>query len=159
MTTIKKSALLPYSAAQMYALVDDIASYPQFLPWCKDAKVFSRNADEVHAQIHIAHGALNKAFSTTNRLQPGKIIEMRLADGPFKHLEGFWRFDELSSAIALGIALPRASVHSNAGCKISLDLDFKFSNKLIELAIGSAFNHIANSLVDAFCQRAKQVYG
>lgn len=143
MTTIKKSALLPYTAAQMYALVDDIAAYPQFLPWCKDARVFSRNADEVHAQIHIAHGALNKAFSTTNRLQPGKIIEMRLADGPFKHLEGFWRFDELS----------------NAGCKISLDLDFKFSNKLIELAIGSAFNYIANSLVDAFCQRAKQVYG
>ncbi len=143
MTTINKSALLPYSAAQMYALVDDIASYPQFLPWCKDAKVFSRNADEVHAQIHIAHGALNKAFSTTNRLQQNKIIEMRLADGPFKHLEGFWRFDELG----------------DAGCKISLDLDFKFSNKLIEFAIGPAFNYIGNSLVDAFCQRAKQVYG
>ncbi len=159
MTTIKKSALLPYSAAQMYALVDDIAAYPQFLPWCKDARVFSRNVDEVHAQIHIAHGALNKAFSTTNRLQQNKIIEMRLADGPFKHLEGFWRFDELGATMTSGIALPRAAPQTSAGCKISLDLDFKFSNKLIELAIGSAFNYIANSLVDAFCQRAKQVYG
>lgn len=143
MTDIKKSALLPYSPAQMFVLVDDIESYPLFLPWCKSARVFSRSADEVRAEIHIAHGVLNKAFSTLNRLQQDKMIEMRLLEGPFKHLEGFWRFDELS----------------NAGCKISLDLEFKFSNKLMELAIGPAFSHIANSLVDAFCLRAKQVYG
>lgn len=143
MTTIKKSALLPYSAAQMYALVDDIESYPKFLPWCKDARVFSRSAAEVQAEIYIAYGALNKSFSTTNRLQQGKIIEMRLADGPFQQLEGFWSFVELN----------------NSGCKISLELDFKFSNKLIELMIGPAFNYIGNTLVDAFCQRAKQVYG
>lgn len=143
MTTIQKSALLPYSAAQMYALVDDIESYPEFLPWCKDARVLSRDADEVHAEIHIAYGALNKSFSTTNRLQQNKIIEMRLVAGPFQQLEGFWSFAELGSA----------------GCKISLALDFKFSNKLVELVIGPAFNYIGNTLVDAFCQRAKQVYG
>lgn len=143
MTTIKKSALLPYSAAQMYALVDDIESYPIFLPWCKDARVFSRNADEVHAEIHIAHGVLNKAFSTINYLQKDKGIEMQLASGPFQHLEGSWSFVELG----------------NAGCKISFELDFKFSNKLMELMIGPAFSYIGNTLVDAFCQRAKQVYG
>ena len=143
MTTIQKSALLPYSAAQMFALVDDIAAYPQFLPWCKDARVLSRNTDEVHAEIYIAYGALNKSFSTTNRLQQDKIIAMRLADGPFQQLEGFWSFVELDSA----------------GCKIALKLDFKFSNKLIEMVVGPAFNHIGNTLVDAFCQRAKQVYG
>lgn len=143
MTKIQKSALLPYSAAQMYALVDDIAAYPQFLPWCKDARVLTRNADEVHAEIHIAYGALNKAFSTTNRLQQNKIIEMRLVAGPFQQLEGFWSFTELG----------------DAGCKITLELDFKFSNKLIEMVVGPAFNHIGNTLVDAFCQRAKQVYG
>ena len=158
MTTIQKSALLPYSAAQMFALVDDIAAYPQFLPWCKDARVFSRSADEVRAEIHIAHGPLNKAFSTTNRLQKDKMIEMRLADGPFQHLEGFWNFVELRPASAPGLALPQAS-GPNPGCKISLELDFKFSNKLIEMVIGPAFNHIGNTLVDAFCQRAKQVYG
>ena len=143
MTTIKKSALLPYSAAQMYALVDDIESYPKFLPWCKDARVFSRTAEEVYAEIHIAYGALNKSFSTANRLQQDKIIEMRLADGPFQQLQGYWSFAELN----------------NTGCKISLELDFKFSSKLIELVIGPAFNYIGNTLVDAFCQRAKQVYG
>lgn len=134
---------MPYRAAQMYALVDDIASYPKFLPWCRSTQEFSRNDDEVHAQIQIAHGALQKSFSTVNRLQKDKMIEMRLVEGPFKHLEGFWRFDDLG----------------DAGCKIALDLDFKFSNKLVELAIGSAFGQIANSLVDAFCARARQVYG
>ncbi len=143
MTTIRKSALLPYTPAQMYALVDDIDAYSSFLPWCSGARTLSRSEDEVHAEITIAHGALNKAFSTLNRLQRDKMIEMRLVKGPFKRLEGLWRFD------AIG----------DSGCKIALDLEFSFSNKLVELAIGPAFSHIANTLVDAFCQRAKQVYG
>jgi ribosome-associated toxin RatA of RatAB toxin-antitoxin module len=143
MTVIKKSALLPYTPAQMYALVDDIDSYPKFLPWCGRARTLSRNEDEVHAEITVAHGAFNKAFSTLNRLQRDKMIEMRLVEGPFKRLEGLWRFDPVG----------------DDGCKIALDLEFAFSNKLVEFAIGSAFSHIANTLVDAFCQRARQVYG
>lgn len=143
MTTIKKSALLPYTPAQMYALVDDIDSYPKFLPWCGGARTLSRDNDEVHAEIDISHGALKKGFSTLNRLQKDKMIEMRLVKGPFKHLDGLWRFDPIG----------------DAGCKIALDLEFTFSNKLVELAIGPAFSYIANTLVDAFCQRAKQVYG
>jgi ribosome-associated toxin RatA of RatAB toxin-antitoxin module len=134
---------MPYSAAQMYALVDDVKLYPDFLPWCRGTRVFSRSEDEVHAEIQIAHGALHKAFATVNRLQKDKMIEIRLVEGPFKHLEGFWRFDDLNSD----------------GCRISFDLDFKFSNFLMEMAIGPAFSQIANTLVDAFCQRARQVYG
>ncbi len=143
MTVIKKSALLPYTPAQMYALVDDVDAYPKFLPWCSASRTISRNGDEVHAEITVAHGAFNKAFSTLNRLQPDKMIEMRLVKGPFKHLEGLWRFD------AIG----------DEGCKIALDLEFSFDNRLVEFAIGPAFSHIANTLVDAFCQRAQQVYG
>lgn len=127
----------------MYALVDDIDSYSRFLPWCRSTRTLSRGEDEVHAEITIVHGAFNKAFSTLNRLQRDKMIEMRLVEGPFKHLEGLWRFDPVG----------------DEGCKISLDLEFSFSNKLVEFAIGPAFSHIANTLVDAFCQRAKQVYG
>ena len=143
MTTINKSALVTHSANDMYKLVDDIEAYPEFLPWCKSTTVLSRTKDEVRASIQIAHSGLNRSFTTCNRNQKNKIIEMRLLEGPFKHLEGFWRFDDIESE----------------GCKVSLDLNFEFSNKLIGLAFGPVFNQIANNLVDAFCNRAKQVYG
>jgi ribosome-associated toxin RatA of RatAB toxin-antitoxin module len=143
MPTIHKSALVPYSAAQMFVLVNDIDTYAEFLPWCRSSTVLSRGEDEVRATIEIAHGSLRKSFTTRNRLQMNKMIEMRLEEGPFRHLEGFWRFDVLGEQ----------------ACKVSLDLDFEFSNKLVGLAMGPVFSQIANSLVDAFSKRAVQVYG
>ena len=143
MTTISKSALVPYSAAEMYALVDDIAAYEEFLPWCESSRVLARDEDEVRGVLQLAHGGLRKAFTTCNRLQKNKMIEMRLVEGPFRHLEGFWRFDTLGEE----------------ACKVSLDLDFEFHNRLVGLVFGPVFNQISNSLVDAFCERARQVYG
>lgn len=143
MTTISKSALVPYSAAEMYALVNDVESYPRFLPWCRSTRVLSRNDDEVRATIELARGAIQKSFTTCNRLQKDKMIEIRLVEGPFQHLEGFWRFDMLDD---------RAS-------KVSLDLDFEFSSRLISLALGPVFSQIVNTLVDSFQKRAVQVYG
>ncbi len=143
MTTINKSALVPYTPAEMFALVDDIEAYPRFLPWCSDAKVLSRTEDEVRASITISKGAVNKAFTTCNRNQPGKMIEMRLVEGPFSRLEGFWRFDPLGED----------------GCKISLDLEFEFASRMLSLVVGPVFSQIANSLVDAFQKRAMDVYG
>lgn len=143
MPTINKSALVPYSAATMFDLVNDIAKYQDFLPWCGASEVLSESEDEVRASIEIAHGSLHKTFTTCNRLQRGKMIEMRLEKGPFKHLEGFWRFDELDAD----------------ACKVRLDLDFEFSNRLIGMALGPIFSQIANNLVDAFVKRAEQVYG
>lgn len=144
MTLISRNALVPYSVEEMYQLVDDIESYAEFLPWCRSTEVISRNENEVQASIEIARGALNKSFTTLNRLQKNKIIEMRLVKGPFRHLEGFWRFDALKDETA---------------SRISLDLDFEFESKLIALAVGSVFNQIANTMVDAFCKRAVEVYG
>lgn len=144
MPLISRNALVPYTVEEMYQLVDDIESYPQFLPWCRSAEVLERKDDEVRACIEIAKGALNKSFTTLNRNQKNKIIEMRLVKGPFKHLEGFWRFDALKNAEA---------------SKISLDLDFEFENRLIAMAVGSIFNQIANTMVDAFTKRAVEVYG
>lgn len=143
MPSVNKSALLPYSAAQVFALVDDIKRYPEFLPWCSAAEELQRGEDEVKASVHIAHKGIKKTFTTHNRHQHGKMIEMRLVQGPFKHLEGFWRFEELGES----------------GSKVSLDLEFEFSSKLVAMAIGPIFHQIANTLVDAFCERARQVYG
>jgi len=142
-TTISKNALVPYSATEMFELVNDIESYADFLPWCRSSEVLSQNEDEVRATIEIAHGSLHKSFTTCNRLQKNKMIEMRLEKGPFRHLEGFWRFDVLGER----------------ACKISLDLDFEFSSKLVGMAMGPIFSQIANSLVDAFSKRAVTVYG
>lgn len=143
MTTINKSALVAYSAAQMYALVNDIESYKDFLPWCSGSTVLSQNDDEIRATVEISHGSLNKAFTTKNRLQRDKMIEMRLEEGPFKRLEGFWRFDILGEQ----------------ACKVSLDLDFEFKNRIIGMAMGPVFSQIASTLVDAFSKRAVDVYG
>lgn len=143
MPTVSKTALVSHSAADMYGLVDDVEAYPQFLPWCGGSRVISRNEDEVHAGIDIAYGAVRKSFATRNRLQKNKMIEVRLVEGPFKHLHGFWRFDSLGE---------------NA-CKVSFDMEYAFSNKLLGLAVGPVFSQIANSLVDSFCQRADALYG
>lgn len=143
MTCINKSALIPYSAEQMFELVADVESYEEFLPWCGSSKVLSSNDDKVTGQIEVRHTGLNKTFTTLNRMQKNKMIEMRLLEGPFKHLQGFWRFDALAEN----------------GCKISLDLEFEFSNKLVSMAFGPVFSQIANTMVDAFCKRASEVYG
>jgi len=142
-SSINRSALVPYSAAEMYALVDDVESYQAFLPWCSESVVLSREADEVRGRLSLSKGGIQKSFTTCNRVQKNKMIEMRLVEGPFHHLEGFWRFDLLAED----------------ACKVSLDLEFEFSNKLLGLTFGPVFNQIANTLVDSFCTRATDVYG
>jgi ribosome-associated toxin RatA of RatAB toxin-antitoxin module len=143
MTSINKSALVPYSAAEMFALVDDIDAYPAFLPGCRHARVLSRSADEVRATIELSKGGVEKSFTTCNRTQQNKMIEMRLIEGPFKHLNGFWRFDPLGED----------------GCKVSLDLEYEFASRVLSMVVGPVFNQIANSLVDSFMKRAVVVYG
>jgi len=142
-TRINKSALVPYSAEQMYNLVDDIPAYAEFLPWCQSATELSRSETEVEGSLFISHSGLKKSFTTRNALNKPNSITMKLVEGPFKHLQGVWTFD------ALG----------DEGCKVTLDMDFEFSSKLIGLTFGPIFSHMANSLVDAFVQRANDCYG
>ncbi|MBY0545027.1 MAG: type II toxin-antitoxin system RatA family toxin [Gammaproteobacteria bacterium] len=142
MTVINRSKVVEFSAAQMYGLVNDIDNYPVFLPWCTKSIVLSRSSDEIRAELTLSKGGLEKSFTTCNRLQENKMIEVRLVSGPFKQLEGFWRFEHLD----------------DNSCKVSLDLEFEFSNFLISMALGPVFNQIANNLVDAFCQRALDLY-
>jgi ribosome-associated toxin RatA of RatAB toxin-antitoxin module len=141
---IKRSALVHYSPAEMYSLVNDVAAYPKFLPWCKSSRVLSESAKEMTASVEIARGALNKSFTTKNKLHKNKKIEISLVDGPFKTLHGAWIFHKLKREDA---------------CKIELELEFKFDSGLVSIAAKPVFTQIANSLVDAFSQRAVKVYG
>lgn len=143
MAIVKKSALVLYSAAEMYALVSDIEAYPQFLPWCRSTQVLSRSEDEVRAVIEMVKGRVHKSFSTINRMQHHKMIDIRLLEGPFRRLEGYWRFDPLRVDAS----------------KVSLDMEFEFASPLLRMAIEPVFKQIANSLVDAFCKRAVDLYG
>jgi len=144
MPLISRQSLVMYSPAEMYDLVNDIPAYPAFLPWCKSSDVISQTDDVIEASIEIAKGSLNKSFATRNLLQKNKMIEMKLLEGPFKHLEGYWRFMPLKDPTA---------------CKVTLDLEFEFNSKLVALAVGPVFSKIANTLVDSFCKRAVDVYG
>jgi ribosome-associated toxin RatA of RatAB toxin-antitoxin module len=122
--------------------VNAIEQYPQFIPWCVGSEVLLHNNDEIHARLKFEKGGVSKSFSTVNRLSPHKMIEIRLLDGPFKHLEGFWRFDPLD----------------NGGSRVTLDLNFEFATKIVGMMVGPFFQQIASSLVDAFTERAYEVY-
>jgi len=142
-TSVHKSALLPYSAEEMYNLVADIESYAQFLQWCGAARILAREGDTVTAAIDIAYRGVHQTFTTRNRGRVAEMMEMRLVEGPFKHLLGYWRFTPLD----------------DTACKVSFDLDFEFSNRMLGLVVGPVFHHIANGMVDSFRQRAVALYG
>lgn len=135
--------MVPYSTAEMFALVNGFEAYPEFLPWCRSARVLSEKNDEVRATLELAWHGIQKSFTTCNRLQRNKMIEIRLVEGPFRSLEGFWRFHPLGEQAS----------------KVSLDMQFEFANRILSMAIGPVFSQITNSLVDAFTRRAVEVYG
>lgn len=142
MPSVNQSALVPYSAAQMYALVNDYERYPEFLPGCVAARTVTPNPQELTAELTISKAGISQRFTTRNRMTPDRSITMRLAEGPFEFLHGRWTFDELDEQC----------------CKISLDLEFEFSNPVIALAFGRIFTHLTGKMVDAFKQRAKAIY-
>jgi len=144
MSHIQRSALVHYSPAEMYQLVNNVVDYPAFLPWCRSSRLISETETEMTASIEIAKGVLNKTFITRNQLQRDKRIDLHLVEGPFKKLSGYWQFDALKTENA---------------CKVNLDLEFEFDNAMMSIAAKPIFTQIANSLVDAFCKRAVEVYG
>lgn len=144
MTTITRNSLVMYTPEQMYNLVNDIEAYPSFLPWCRDSKIISQEDKVICASLDLAKGGIHQAFSTRNTSTPFSAIDIELIDGPFQRLEGHWQF---------------TMIGDNQGCRIQLDMDFEFSNRLVSMALGPIFTQISGSLVDAFCQRAVDTYG
>ncbi|MBS0286270.1 MAG: type II toxin-antitoxin system RatA family toxin [Proteobacteria bacterium] len=141
MTIIHKSARVPFSAQQMFDLVNDVASYPHFLPWCSRTHIAEQSAHHMEASMHISKGPLSKAFTTINRLTPYERIDMHLKKGPFKQLKGIWQFETLEN-----------------GSKVSFQLTFEFNNPVLAFTAGPIFNQVANSLVEAFTLRAHEIY-
>lgn len=142
MHRISKSAIVPYSSSQMFDLVNDIKSYPQFLSWCKNSDIITQEDSEIIAFIEVNKGPFKQQFSTKNILYLNEKITMNLIDGPFKTLAGTWQF------ISLG---------ENA-TKVIFELDFLFASKLLDITLSPAFSHIANTQLEAFISRAKKIY-
>ncbi|KLU16162.1 MULTISPECIES: type II toxin-antitoxin system RatA family toxin [Xenorhabdus] len=142
MPQINRSALVPYSVEQMYKLVNDVTSYPDFLPGCVGSCVISSSNNEMTASVEVSKAGISKTFVTRNTLFDNQRISMQLVDGPFRKLMGGWHFTPLSED----------------ACKVELHLDFEFTNKLIELAFGKVFKELAGNMVQAFTQRAREVY-
>ena len=143
MVEIHRKAVVPYSTREMYALVNDIESYPLFLPWCNDAKILERENNRLMARLSMKIGRFGLEFTTENTMRPERHIEMRLVEGPFRHLAGNWKFE------------PRGE----NSCAVAFDLRFEFKNRLLRLALSSVFNKIMAALVDSFVRRAEQLYG
>lgn len=142
MPEIRRSALMPYPVQFMYDIVNDVESYPEFLPWCGDVKINQLDNSSMEASILMRGAGLNHWFKTRNTMVPGQSIEMELVEGPFSKLEGLWRFTAIDSD----------------GCKIELMLQFEMKQGLASTLIAPAFSRIANTMVDSFCERARDRY-
>ena len=142
MASVQKSVLVPYSATRMFDLVEHVEDYPLFLPWCAGAKTLERRTEEALVRIDINYHGVRAHFTTANRSRPPELIVIELRDGPFRHLDGAWRFRALA---------PAAS-------KVELELHYEFAGPVLERLIGPVFSHIANTFIDAFVRRAEIVY-
>ena len=142
MQKVKKSVLVPYAAGRMFALVDDVEAYPQFLPWCGGARVLERHDDGKTARIDIDYHGVKAQFTTHNANFPPERIVITLKDGPFKHLHGEWRFRALAKDAS----------------KVEFELAYEFTTLVIDAIVGPVFNHIASTFIDAFVRRAEKLH-
>ncbi|MFT4693414.1 MAG: ribosome-associated toxin RatA of RatAB toxin-antitoxin module [Francisella sp.] len=142
MNKVNKSEVVNYSASQMYNLVNDIRTYPEFLPMCEDIEIISEGEAEKEATLKIKAGFVKLDFGTHNTLIKDEHIHLNLVKGPFKTLTGDWRFKQLTDTTS----------------EVSLNMEFTFENKFVEMALGPVFKGLAEKMLDAFCKRAKEVY-
>jgi ribosome-associated toxin RatA of RatAB toxin-antitoxin module len=143
MQRVSKTVLVPYSAAQMFELVDHVEEYPKFLPWCAGARVLESHAGGKTARLDIDYHGVKAHFTTVNENTPAELIVVTLKSGPFRHLHGEWRFKALR----------------RDACRVSFDLSYEFASGVLDKVIGPVFAHIANTFIDAFVRRAEAVYG
>ena len=142
MAEVEKSALVPFSAQAMFDLVADVEQYKAFLPWCSDSALVSRDEEKLCGRIEVSRLGITQAFTTCNSLDPPERMGIDLHEGPFRRLHGEWHFLPLRED----------------ACKVSLRLEFEFSGRLIDAAFGKVFHQVANSLVESFVKRAREVY-
>lgn len=143
MPQVERSALVPYSPFQMFDVVADVDSYPEFLPWCASAELLSRTDSELVGRLTVARGSIKQSLTTRNRFERPHSMTIELVEGPFKTLSGLWTFTPLG----------------DDGCKVQLTMNFEFESRLISFTFGKLFGTAADRLVDAFCKRANELYG
>jgi ribosome-associated toxin RatA of RatAB toxin-antitoxin module len=143
MRRVDRSALVPYSPQQMFALVTDIESYPQFVPWVASAELVERTEAQVIGKLQMERAGIRETFTTRNTLLPPNEIILTLVDGPFRKLEGRWRFEDLQGR----------------GTRVALTIEFEFANPMLSLLLSKTFEKSCGELVDSFVARAKNVYG
>ena len=146
MKTVHKSVLIWHSAAEMFALVTDVARYPEFLPWCDQSSVVEQTADGMIAKIGISIAGIRQSFTTRNTHQADRKVTLKLLNGPFSRLDGAWEFSPVGDP-------------AQRACKVDLTLSYDFDNIALGALVGPVFGKIAGSLVDAFVKRASAVYG
>jgi ribosome-associated toxin RatA of RatAB toxin-antitoxin module len=139
---VERSAIVGFSAAQMFALVNDVGRYPEFLPWCDAARVEDVSSTIRIATVNIARGLLKTHFTTQNHLAPDTEILMNLLDGPFRSLTGQWRFEAIGER----------------GSRVSFRVEFEFKNTLMAAAFNAIFETLCGTIVAAFVQRASEIY-
>ncbi len=143
MSEVNRSVLVAYSAEQMFALVDDVEHYPEFLPWCGGTSVDHRDETKTRATIRINYRGIKQSFTTENVKRVPHEMTIRLIEGPFRRLDGYWRFTALA----------------DRGCKVEVTLHYEFAGRVLEKLVGPVFNYIANTLLEAFVKRAERIYG
>ena len=143
MTRIERSAVVGYTPRQMFELVNNIQDYPRFLTWCRTGRILAQADAWVEASLEIAWSGLRKSFTTRNTLHVPDRMDIRLVSGPFRRLEGHWQFQPVGET----------------GCRVSLELEFELTGHFLDRLFQPVFWGIANSLVEAFCRRAGEVYG
>jgi ribosome-associated toxin RatA of RatAB toxin-antitoxin module len=146
MKTVQKSVLIWYTAQEMFALVTDVAKYPEFLPWCDQARVVSQDEHGMVAEIGISFAGIRQTFTTRNEQVAGHKVDLKLVNGPFSNLDGHWTFTPVGDA-------------GERACRVDLELNYGFQNMALAALVGPVFDKIAGSMVDAFVKRAEQVYG
>ena len=142
MQRVRKSVLVPYRAARMFDLVDQVERYPEFLPWCAGTQVLAHLPEGKTARVDIDYHGVRAHFTTNNVNRVPESIMITLHDGPFRHLQGEWRFHALAEA----------------ACKVEFELAYEFATPLLGTVFGPVFSHIANTFIDAFVHRAESVY-
>jgi len=152
MRVVHRTALVPQTPAQMYALVNDVRRYPEFLPWCPVTVVHAEDATSLSATLTFERVGVRSAVTTTNANVPDERIEMVLTEGPLKSFKGVWQFHALRSRTTDG------SLGELKGCKVELTVEFAFRNAALDLVFGPFFEATWDSIVDAFVKRARVVH-
>lgn len=143
MKQISRTALMPYSCEQMFDVVNDVMAYPEFLPWCAGARIIEQSQEIMLASLNMERAGVSATFTTRNLLRRPYRIDLSLVDGPFRSFSGHWLFTGLG----------------DAGCKTEMSLRFDFSSRMLDLTLGRVFGQAADTMVEAFHERAQVIYG